>query len=73
MIEKQKRISFGEYDATRIYEWKLALNQGLDGSCCENCELIEKRIAKFIGNPKRLKRIVETNPYFKNGKRYKKK
>jgi len=69
-----RRISFGEYDASRIYEWRLAMNQGMKERCCENCELIEKRIAKFIGKEEVefLKEQVKKYPYFKKRKYAKK-
>ncbi len=62
---KEKRISFGDFDAGRIYEWKLALNQGMKESCCEHCSLVEKRIKKFLGKGAlTLEKLVEKNPYF---------
>ena len=68
--KKIKRISFGEFDASRLYEWKLALNQGLGESCCENCTYIEKRLEKFIGKKesKFLQKQVKKYPYFKKNK-----
>lgn len=64
---KQRRISFSEYDANRIYEWKLALNQGLGESCCEWCSYLEERLEKFIGkkDAEHLQKLVKKNPYFK--------
>lgn len=59
-----KRISFSQYDATRILEWKYAMNQGLGESCCEYCTSLEKRLEKIVENPKRLKAMVKKYPYF---------
>lgn len=63
---KEKRISFGDFDAQRIYEWRLALNQGLGEGCCEHCKHIEKRLKKYLGSSaKGLEKLVKKNPYFK--------
>jgi hypothetical protein len=69
-----KKITFDQYDATRILEWWYALVQGKGKPCCENCETIAKRLERFIKNPKALKKLVDKNPYFIKGKavRYKK-
>ena len=68
-MKKEKRISFGEYDADRIYEWRLAMNQGLGERCCDMCTEIEKRLEKFTGKKSAefLKRQIKKHPYFKNG------
>ena len=64
-----KRISFSESDAEMIYEWRLAFNQGLKKRCCEDCELIEKRIKRFLGKDALLiEKLVKIYPYFKNKK-----
>ena len=72
-MKKNKRISFSEYDANRIYEWRLALNQGMGEGCCEICDDIEKRIEKFIGKKSSswTKKQIKKHPYFVNGKRTK--
>ena len=61
-----KRTSLSEYDARRIYEWRLALNQGIGESCCEHCDVLEKRIADFIGKKDAswLRKLVKKHPYF---------
>lgn len=66
---KAKRISFGEFEAARIYEWWIALRQGLGERCCENCDLIAARLSHFIGKreSKELARLVAKYPYFKAG------
>lgn len=67
---KEKRISFGEYDAARIYEWRLAMNQGMRRDkcllCCEMCVKLEKRLEDFIGKKetRHLQKLVADNPYF---------
>ena len=68
-----KRISFNEFDTTRIFEWRLALKQGMSESCCENCDMIEKRIRDFLGKKdvQFLQRQVKKHPYFIKGKRVK--
>jgi len=55
------RISFSENDASHIHE--LALKNFQVG--CYTCDLIKKRLEKFIGEKetKRNKRIVKKNPY----------
>jgi hypothetical protein len=67
------RISFNNFDAERIYEWRLALKQGMDDSCCDNCDFIEKRLRDFLGKKevRFLQRLVRIHPYFINGKRVK--
>jgi len=73
METKKKRISFDDFDAERIYEWRLALKQGMGESCCDNCDFIEKRLRNFIGKEavRLLQRLVRIHPYFINGKRTK--
>ena len=67
------KISFNEEDAIRIYEWRLALKQGMGKSCCEHCDLVEKDIKKFIGvkSATFIRKVVNKYPYFVNGKRVK--
>jgi len=67
---KEKRISFGKFDAERLYEWRLALKQGMKRSCCENCDYIEKRLRKFLGKSsvRLLQQLVRQHPYFVKGK-----
>ena len=62
-----KRISFSEYDAERILEWRFAMKQGLGKSCCEQCEGIQKRLEALVGKKevRWLKRQVKRYPYFK--------
>ena len=72
-----KRISFDEFDAARIFEWKLALEQGLEKEgkpmFCICCPPIRNRLAQFIGKPEEnmLRREVKKNPYFAPKKKQK--
>jgi hypothetical protein len=69
-MEKMKRITFNDFDAGLIYEWRLALKQGLkrDGKeedCCPHCKYIEKRLEKLLGShAKWIKKQVAKHPYF---------
>jgi len=65
-----ERITFNHYDAERIYEWRLALKQGIGEKCCDNCNKIEKRLRNFLGHKDKrfIQRLVNKNPYFVNGK-----
>ena len=67
---KNKRISFNDSDADRIYEWRLAMLQLMGESCCEHCDHIEERIKKFIGekSARFLQKQVKKHPYFIKGK-----
>jgi hypothetical protein len=66
-----KRITFGEFDVSRIYEWRLALKQGMGEGCCDGCALIEKRLRDFLGKKDAMfiQKMVNKNPYFIKGKR----
>lgn len=59
------RTSFNERELERIYEWRLALNQGMKDVCCEECNKLEVKIAKKLGKTAfSVKRLVKKNPYF---------
>ena len=61
-----KRISFAEFDAERIYEWYLAVLQcSSDEKQCSSCPRIAKRLEKFIGksSTRTLKKLVKKHPY----------
>ena len=68
-----KVLVLSTHDAMRIYEWRLALKQGMNESCCEYCDDIEKMIKKFIGLKEslHLKKQVKKHPYFIRGMRSK--
>ena len=56
-----KRISFNQYDAEHLYD--LCLSNFILG--CYQCELIKKRLEKFIGEEavKFHKKMVKEHPY----------
>lgn len=64
---KAKRISFDQYDAAELYEWKLAFSQclGNDAFPCHNCDKIEARLQQFIGEKeaRRLRQQIKKHPY----------
>ena len=68
-IMTEKRISFNEYDACMIYEWRLAVKQcdKDDATLCDHCNGLEKRLRDFIGldNKRFYQRMVNKNPYCK--------
>ena len=68
---KVKRISFDEHEAPVIYEWWLALEQGLgkdapEIAACGSCIATKKRLEIFLGKKHvaSIKRLVKIHPYF---------
>ena len=61
----ENRISFNAWDASMLYEWFLALKQGIEIDCvC--CPILAKRLEKFIGEKwvKEKQKSVKEHPYF---------
>ncbi len=65
-----RRLSLNDYQISRIYEWRLAMKQGMGEVCCEHCNDIEKKLRDFLDKPtvKLLQRLVNKHPYFIDGK-----
>lgn len=64
----KKRISFGQFDAARIYELIVGLENGMGKKLeCVCCPLILRRLRRFIGESeaRSLIRAVEKKPYVK--------
>lgn len=60
-----KRTSFNERELEMIYEWRIALNQGLKDVCCDECNRLELKIAIKLGKMAlSVRRLVKKNPYF---------
>lgn len=68
---KQKKISFNDFDAARLYEWSLAVEQCSGKFECHCCPKIQERLEKFIGKDeaKSLRRLVKKHPYHKQSQR----
>ena len=71
--KNNRRISFNDWDAFLLYEWWLALNDGLEKTRntpiqCMCCPPIAKRLEKFLGKKevKKIKKAIKENPYFKS-------